>query len=268
MKDLHYVSAGYGGNLGTDRRNIVWITGATSGIGEALARNCPWPDTEIISVSRREHPDLDTVYFDLSDMTSWDAVGEHLMERLTSFRGDRAIFIHNALHYWGRAYMGEGDHSTHVSEFICNCVAGIALGDWFIRAAAPAVDAGVDCGLVQMSSASARLVYPGYAIYGASKAGFEQWVRCVRAEREDRGKGPWVSAIRPGFVDTPAARREAELPPDTHPGVPGIAEAVRTGKFLSADQSAELIWGAIPEQTKAKAVLLFGEPVGVTAQQA
>ena len=70
----------------------------------------------------------------------------------------------------------------------------------------------------------------------------------------------------PGFVDTPAARREAELPPDTHPGVPGIAEAVRTGNMLGVDESAGLIWGSLPEAAKAKAVLLFGEPVGVTTE--
>src|SRR5581483_4642216 len=139
--------------MANEHRNVVWITGATSGIGAALARSCPWPDTEIVSVSRREHPDLETVHFDLTDMASWDAVGRHLMERLASFRGERALFIHNALHYWGRAYMGEGDHATHVAELVANCVAAIALGDWFLRAAAPAVDAGVDAGLVQMSSA-------------------------------------------------------------------------------------------------------------------
>ncbi len=56
--------------MNDDATTIVWITGATSGIGEALARTCPWPDTEIISVSRREHPDHETVLFDLTDMDS------------------------------------------------------------------------------------------------------------------------------------------------------------------------------------------------------
>jgi len=244
---------------------VVWITGATSGIGEALARTCPWPDTEIISISRRDHAHLETVRFDLTEMTSWDAVGEHFAKRLASFRGTRAVFIHNALHYWGgRAFVGEGDPAKHRTEIIANVVSPLVLGDLFIRAAAPAVDAGVDVGLVQMSSASARIAYPGLSIYGAAKASMEQWVRGVRKEREHRGKGPWVVAIRPGFVDTPAARREAELPFDTHPGVPGIAEAVRTGNMLAAEESARLIWGALPDQAREKAVLLFGEPVGVT----
>jgi NADP-dependent 3-hydroxy acid dehydrogenase YdfG len=145
--------------------NIVWITGATSGSGEALSRSCPWPDTVIISVSRREHPDHETGLFDLTDMESWNRVGEHLTERLATFRGERAVFIHNALYYWGgRAFMGEGDPANHRDEMIANVVSPLALGDMFIRAAQPAVDAGVDVGLVQISSASARIAYPGLAI--------------------------------------------------------------------------------------------------------
>ena len=192
--------------------NIVWITGATSGIGEALARTCPWPDTEIISVSRREHPDHETVRFDLTDMESWDAVGEHLTARLAAFRRRaRGVHPQRALLLGRAAYMGEGDPANNQDEIIANTVAPLVLGDMFIRAAQPAVDAGVDCGLVQISSASARIAYPGLAIYGASKAAMEQWVRAVRAEREDRGKGPWVSAIRPGLRRHPggASRRRA-----------------------------------------------------------
>ncbi len=245
--------------------NIVWITGATSGIGEALARTCPWSNTRIISVSRRPHPDLETVPFDLTDMSSWDAVGNHLTQELATFRGERAVFIHNALYFWGsRAFVGEGDLDNHKTEVVANVMAPLILGDLFLRACAPAVEAGVDVGLVQISSASARISYPGLAIYGAAKAAMEQWVKAVRKERKHRGTGPWVTAIRPGFVNTPAARRDAELDPDTYPGQPGIAEAVRTGNYLEVEESAALIWGAIPEDAKANPVLLFGEPVGVT----
>ena len=159
--------------------------------------------------------------------------------------------------------MGEGDPANNRDEIIAN-MSPLVLGDMFIRAARPAVDAGVDCGLVQISSASARIAYPGLAIYGASKAAMEQWVRPCRAEREDRGTGPWVTAIRPGFVDTPAARRDAELPEDTYPGIAGIAEAVGTGNILTAEESAENIWSSIPDDCIAKPVLLFGEAVGVT----
>lgn len=245
--------------------NIVWITGATSGIGQALARTCPWPSTKIISVSRRPHPDHDTVPFDLTDPSTWDAVGEHLTEVLSTFRGKQAIFIHNALYFWGgRAFVGEGEVTNHRSEITANVVAPLVLGDLFLRACGPAVDAGVDVGLVQISSASARIAYPGLAIYGAAKASMEQWVRAVRKERSHRGTGPWVCAIRPGFVNTPAARRDAELPPGTYPGQAGVAEAIRKGNYLEEDESAGLIWGAIPDDCKANAVLLFGEPVGVT----
>ncbi len=251
--------------MGTDRRNIVWITGATSGIGEALVRNCPWPDTEIISLSRRPHPDVETVRFDLTDMSTWDGVGEHLTNRLSDFRGERAVLIHNALYHWGgRAFVGEGEHKNHRDEVIANTAAPLVLGELFMRACRPAVDAGVDVGLVQISSASARIVYPGIATYCASKAAMEQWVKTVRKERELRGKGPWVSAIRPGFVDTPGARRDAALPPDTYPGIPGIAEALEARHCLGVDECAGNIWGAIPEDCKANAVLLFGEAVGVT----
>lgn len=249
----------------TSYESIVWITGATSGIGEALARTCPWPKTRIISVSRREHPEYETVHFDLTDPTTWDAVGEHLKEELATFRGQRALFVHNALYFWGsRAFVGQGDTENHRVEITANVVAPLVLGDLFIRASEPAVDAGVDVGLVQISSASARIAYPGLAIYGAAKASMEQWVRAVRKERSHEGKGPWVTAIRPGFVNTPAARRDAELPPGTYPGQPGVAQAIESGDYLEADESANLIWGAIPEEAKANPVLLFGDPVGVT----
>jgi hypothetical protein len=123
-------------------------------------------------------------------------VAEHLTERLATFRGARAVFIHNALYYWGgRAYMGEGDPANHRDEIIANVVSPLVLGDMFVRASQPAVDAGVDVGLVQISSASARIAYPGLAIYGAAKASME------------RAQGPRQGPV--GERHPPGVRRHA-----------------------------------------------------------
>src|SRR5262249_13904448 len=158
---------------------------------------------------------------------------------------------------------GEGDHDYSLTEITANVVSPLVLGDLVLRAATPAVEAGVDVGLVQMSSASARLAYPGMSLYCAGKAAIEQWVRAVRAEHALRSPPPWVVAIRPGFVAAPSNRRAAELPLDLNPAIPAIVEAVRTGEnMLSADECAENIWGALQDGAPEKPVLLFGEAVG------
>jgi NAD(P)-dependent dehydrogenase (short-subunit alcohol dehydrogenase family) len=114
---------------------------------------------------------------------------------------------------------------------------------------------------VQVSSAAAKLVYPGLAVYGAGKAAMEQWVRGVRSERRHRGTGPWVIAVRPGFVDTPATRREATLSAEEYPGAPDIAKALDDGFALQPEDSARQLWAALPPAADSRTVLFIGEAV-------
>jgi NAD(P)-dependent dehydrogenase (short-subunit alcohol dehydrogenase family) len=244
-----------------DGRTIVWISGATSGIGAALARHCPYDGATVVNLSRRQHPDLESVHLDLTDTSTWAAVGDHFTERLTDFTGDRAIFVHNAFHHH-RVFAGEGTFEGVHAEVMANVAAPIVLGDAFLRAARPAVERGVEVGLVQMSSGAAKLAYPALSVYGAGKAAMEQWVRAVRAERAVRGTGPWVVSVRPGFVDTPSARKDAELSAADFPAAPALKDALATGEgVLDADSCAREIWAALPP-TGDRSVLWFGEAVG------
>jgi benzil reductase ((S)-benzoin forming) len=239
---------------------LVWISGATSGIGEALAATVPYDDARVISLSRHDHPDLETVHLELTDRDSWYRVGEHFREVLGSFRGESALFIHNAYVPDPHRFAGEGDVEGKELAALGNSVGAVVLGELFIEAAAPAVEAGVDVGLVQMSSASARIPYEGLAVYCAAKASMEQWVRAVRLERARRGRGPWVIAVRPGFVDTPGARRSTHDAEVDHPNAPFVARALERGDALDQDTAARNIWGALPPPPD-EWLLLFGEAV-------
>jgi NAD(P)-dependent dehydrogenase (short-subunit alcohol dehydrogenase family) len=141
------------------------------------------------------------------------------------------------------------------------------LGDAFLRACRPDYESG----LIMVSSATAKHAIEGMAVYGAAKASMEQWVRGVRAERLRRGSGPWVVAVRPGFVateDVLERYRAGRISMDDYPGAPAVAEALAKGEYLTPDESARQIWAAMPPDPRGRTVLFFGkwiEGTGVDA---
>jgi benzil reductase ((S)-benzoin forming) len=242
----------------SNARTIVWITGATQGIGQALARAVPYADARVVNISRRRHPDFETVVADLTDPRSWDGVSRHLAEQLAAFNGERAIFIHNANYVGSSGFVGEMDPVEYRQQVLANSAASLVLGDAFIRACRP----GYESGLVMISSASAKFAMQGMAVYGAAKAGMEQWVRAVRAERKTRDAYPWVVAVRPGFIVTDSMRAqysEGRGDLDAFPGGAAVAKAIADGRGQSPDECARSIWALLPPEPDGRTVLFLGE---------
>jgi NAD(P)-dependent dehydrogenase (short-subunit alcohol dehydrogenase family) len=129
----------------------------------------------------------------------------------------------------------------------------LVLADAFVRA----VPRDCESGLVLLSSAAARIPFEGRAVYAAAKAGVEQFVRVVQRERDRRGRGPWVVAVRPGFVDTPSVRLEAATDTSTYPIADAIRAGLEAGEADSPDEAARRIWAALPPPP-GQTVLLFG----------
>jgi len=237
-------------------QTIVWISGATEGIGLGLARNVPYPNARIINLSRRQHPDYETVRFDLAQPETWRTVADHFRKELSGFKGRRAIFIHNAYMGAAQGFVGEVDAEIYLRSVTANVTAPLILGDAFVRACGP----GYESGLVMMTSAAARVPWEGDAVYCAAKAAAEHWVRVVRRERKRRGTGPWVVAVRPGFVDTPAVHASIKMDPKQWPLGPFVKKALEEGKAFDIDTAARNIWNALPPDPE-KSVMLFGEMV-------
>jgi benzil reductase ((S)-benzoin forming) len=240
------------------RSTIVWISGATEGLGLGLARTCPYDDARIINLSRRPHPDLESVRFDLTEPSTWASVAGHFENELAAFKGERAIFVHNAYYPGSAGFVGEVDPALIRSDAIGNAAAPLVLSDAFVRAVQP----GYESGLVLLSSAAARIPFEGRAVYAAAKAGIEQFARVLHRERARRGRGPWVVAVRPGFVDSPSTRAEAALDSSTYPIADAIRRGLESGEADSPEHAARRIWAALPPPP-GETLLLFGEvPTG------
>jgi benzil reductase ((S)-benzoin forming) len=236
---------------------IVWISGATQGLGLGLARNVPYPAARVINLSRKQHSDYESVIFDLAKPESWAAVESHFQEILSHFNGKRAIFIHNANMMMKPGFTGETDPRDYRQEITANAVAPLVLGEMFLRCVRP----GYESGLVMISSGSARSPVEGQSIYCAAKAAMEHWVRVVRRERKRRGSGTWVVAVRPGLVDTPAAHSVVGISPHDYPLAPFVAKQLASGEDLfDIDTAAKQIWAVLPPHED-KSVLLFGKQV-------
>lgn len=237
---------------------IVWISGATEGIGLGLARNVPWPDARIINFSRRIHPDYETVQVDLTDPASWECARESFRRELDGSSG-HAIFIHNAYYSAAVGLVGKVDQAEYEKSLIANVAAPLALGEAFIRACPDDVEGG----LVMMSSGSAIVPLEGLASYCAAKVGVEHWVEVVQRERESRGgKGPWAVAVRPGAIDTEPARAAARLDPSVYPRAGKVAASTR----LDIDSAGKRIWAQLPPERGVAVIAFEVAPEGADAR--
>ena len=172
----------------------VLLTGATGGLGQAIARSLHARGGELILTARRvevmgqlaaELGGARTLAVDLSDPAAVD--------RLLAEAGEVDILVANAaLPATGRLEsftMTEIDRALNV-----NLRAPIALAHALI----PAMIARRKGHLSFMSSLSGKAASPQTAIYNATKFGLRGFASALRADlRED---GVEVSAVFPGFI--------------------------------------------------------------------
>lgn len=222
-------------------QTLVWISGASSGIGRALGTALPWEDARLIDISRSGSPDADHVQADLADPGSWGAVAESFERELSGWSGDRVVFIHAAGVIEPIGFAAELDREAYARNVILNSAAPQVLGHAFL-AAAGNVDARRH--LVMLTSGAASSVYPGWSSYGAAKAAVDQWVRDVGAEQERRG-GVRVVAVAPGTVDTGMQERIRQASEEDFPQRQKFVDLHERGELSDPDQVAREIWALL-----------------------
>lgn len=220
---------------------LVWISGASSGIGRALVDSVPWPGARVIGISRRPVGGIEHLALDLADPASWDRVADSFATELATFHGDRVVFVHAAGTVSPMGFAGEVATPAYLANVLLNSASPQVLGHLFLSAVASSP---ARRHLVMITSGAARSVYPGWSSYGAAKAAVDQWVRNVGAEQHARhgDRGVQVLAVAPGTVDTDMQALIRQTEEEQFPQRQKFLDLYAAAKLASPGDVAEKMW--------------------------
>lgn len=221
--------------------SLIWISGASSGIGEALARTVPDEGARVIGISRRAPAGIEHLEADLSDASSWSDVGASFERELAGFAGERVVFVHAAGTLEPIGFAGEVPTEAYTANVVLNSAVPQVLGHRFLAAVA---DIEASRHLVMLTSGAASSVYEGWSSYGAAKAAIDQWVRDVGAEQSRRG-GVHVMAVAPGTVDTGMQAQLRAVAEDDFPQRQKFLDLHEAGRLSDPDDVARRIWALL-----------------------
>lgn len=217
------------------------ISGASSGIGLALARSVPFP-ARVVDVSRRGGEGLEHVPADLSDPKGWEVASDFFEREIPDFPGERVIFVHAAGTLSPMGFAGEVDPEAYRRQVLLNSAAPQVLGDAFLRAARRTR---ARAWLLFIGSGAAHSVYEGWTAYGAGKAAVDQWVRTAGAEQERRGGRCRVLSVAPGVVATAMQEEIRRTRSRDFPDVGRFIELHEGGELRAPEAVAPAIWALL-----------------------
>jgi benzil reductase ((S)-benzoin forming) len=217
--------------------NLMVITGASSGIGEALAAQAETAGHTIATISRRPGPG-EHLAADLSDPDSWSTVADWVDELIARQAWGRIVLVHNAGVLEPIGFAGEVDSDAYVRNILLNSASPQVLGDRFIAAAE---QAGVPAQFQLISSGAGKRPFLGWSSYCAGKAAGDMWIRAAGLERIERNSKVLVVSVGPGVVDTDMQAHIREQGDDTFPMVAQFRELSAGGQLASKDDVARTL---------------------------
>lgn len=244
--------------LGGMKQHICIITGASRGLGLAMARQLSARGTRLLTLSR--HPDgslngpqVEQWAVDLAQPADAAALLQSWLTALAPGDVASLSLINNAAGLASPAPLGDSDAAELSTAMRVGLEAPLLLTAAFLRGSA-ALE--VPRKVLNISSGLGRFAMAGSAAYCATKAGLDHLSRAVALEEAMRPHGAKIVSLAPGVIDTDMQVQLRSADPALFAERERFANLKAEGKLDSAETAARkvLAWLDRPD---------FGsEPIG------
>lgn len=227
---------------------IAILTGASRGIGAALARGLARPGVRLVTLARRDDADLaahasaqgaelEQVKVDLSDLAAADAAGARIAASLPR-DARRYLLINNAGTVQPVASCaGLTDPAAISAAFNLNVSTVMLLTARFVQAVQGLQ---ADRRVLNISSGAGRNPSAGWGVYCATKAALDMYTRVLKAEQG--GEGVRAVSLAPGIVDTDMQEAIRGSDPASFPALARFQEFKAAGQLAApADVATRIL---------------------------
>jgi NAD(P)-dependent dehydrogenase (short-subunit alcohol dehydrogenase family) len=209
--------------------NLLVISGASSGIGRAIAKRWCVEGGAVVNLSRRSCPEpgVETLPCDLAKPGDLDAVAGRLVAAVQG--ADRICLVHNASVMRRDRIDALGSEDLR-AVLELNLVSASEINQLVI----PQMQAG-SC-ILYIGSTLAEKAVPGVASYVIAKHALAGMMRATCQDLA--GRGIHTSMLCPGFTDTEQLRDLIGGDPDTLAAIAGLSAFDR---LIEPDEIADLV---------------------------
>lgn len=223
---------------------ITIITGATRGLGYALAYELAQAGGHLVTLGRQPAPELaelaqthgtilTEILVDLVDASALEQAAEQMVKVLSQSNEQHCRLIHNA----GIVAPIEPadqllDLQSIRNAFDVNITAPIYLTGHFLAYTRQCADRR----LMLISSGAGRHAYGSWGVYCATKAAMDRYAEVVHAEGHANLR---VCSLAPGVIDTGMQAQIRQTPEAKFPAVGRFEDMHRQGMLADATHTAK-----------------------------
>lgn len=227
-------------------RHLTILTGASRGMGLAMAQLLLKPTDTLLCISRGESAELAEAaksakchllqwQQDLADAPAAAARLAKWLARQTIDDFGSATLINNAGVLPRIAPLSESDPLQLVNAMRVGLEAPLLLTSAFLRGTQ---DWLVPRKVLNISSGLGRRAMASQAAYCAAKAGMDHFTRCAALDEAQNAHGARLCSLAPGVIDTEMQEQLRGADPALFPDVSNFAQLKSSGNLASAHDAA------------------------------